>query len=589
MNGKKLNLKWVSEIIGEDYKLWNNGDIITIQAQTGTGKTFFITGNKDEKGLIDRIGNKSLVYICNRVELKRQVKLDLLKKFDELYKIEGSNDNENIKPIKYENKEYIIDYDKLDSINKVKNVTVVSYHAIANGELDNIYYGHDNNLHNFDYIVCDECHFFLTDADFNNKTELVFFNNIREHYPNSIRIFISATMDEIYPAIEAAYENIKENEYENIQLWNQYTTGIDYSYCNVKYFTDILDISNLIKNDNTDEKWLIFVKSKDDGKMLKSKLESNNISCEFIYAGSKSEERKNISIESGFKCKVLITTKCLDNGVNINDEDVRNIVINAFDKTTFIQELGRVRIDINDARQVNLFINTLKINNFQGRIRHLKKKKEQVDLLENDIVKFKRNYEIENWKIYNDLIYPQNGEWKYNHAGNFRLRKDIKFAYKMEALFKNGVEMEDGSIYIIEDGYKDKFAFIKKQLEWIGLRDTFDEKNLIKNVIDDDIKDDLKKYLEDLFNNKVVFLTAKDRKPLIEKIGLIDKKNSNIGVKKNTEINLTYIKTIDTLNSHLKKDLNLNYSIKKFETSRMIEGKKKNFKNAWKIEKIISY
>ncbi|MCR1848274.1 DEAD/DEAH box helicase family protein [Paeniclostridium sordellii] len=589
MNGKKLNLKWVSEIIGEDYKLWNKGDIVTINAQTGTGKTFFITGNKDDKGLIDRIGNRSLIYICNRVELKRQVKLDLLKKFDELYKIEADKDSENVKPIEYENEEYIVDYDKLDNLDKVKNVTVTAYHNIANRELDNIYHGQDNNLHNFDYIVCDECHFFLTDADFNNKTELVFFNNIREYYPNSIRIFISATMGEIYPTIEAAYENIKENEDENIKLWNKYTTGIDYSYCNVKYFAYIEDIYNLIKNDNTGEKWLIFVKSKDDGKMLKSKLESNNISCEFIYAGSKSEERKNISIESRFKCKVLITTKCLDNGVNINDENVRNLVINAFDKTTFIQELGRVRINIKDARQVNLFIPTFRINNFQGKLRLFERKKKQVDLFEKDIDKFKRDYEIENWKIYNDLIYLQNGEWKYNHAGNCRLRKDMKFTYKMLALFKGGIELEDGSIHLINDGFKDKFAFIKEQLDWIGLRANFNEDNLIESVFDEEIKMDLNNYMEKLFNDRIVFLTAKDRRPIIEGIGLIDKHNSNIGVKKNKPIKINYIKNIETLNSHLIENLALEYRIKKFETSRTIGGKKKKFKSAWKIEKIISY
>ena len=37
-----LNLKWVSDTIGEEYKQWRKGDIITIQAQTGTGKTYFV-------------------------------------------------------------------------------------------------------------------------------------------------------------------------------------------------------------------------------------------------------------------------------------------------------------------------------------------------------------------------------------------------------------------------------------------------------------------------------------------------------------------------------------------------------------------
>ena len=83
MEGKKLNLKWVTEVIGEDYKNWKKGDVVRVQAQTGTGKTLMITGNDKVKGMIDRMEDyEELIYICNRIELKRQIKLDLLKKYN---------------------------------------------------------------------------------------------------------------------------------------------------------------------------------------------------------------------------------------------------------------------------------------------------------------------------------------------------------------------------------------------------------------------------------------------------------------------------------------------------------------------------
>lgn len=41
-NGIKLNLKFVSDVIGEDYKKWKRGEIVLISAQTGTGKNYFI-------------------------------------------------------------------------------------------------------------------------------------------------------------------------------------------------------------------------------------------------------------------------------------------------------------------------------------------------------------------------------------------------------------------------------------------------------------------------------------------------------------------------------------------------------------------
>lgn len=503
MNDKKLNLKWVSDVIGNDYREWNNGDIITIQAQTGTGKTFFITGNKNKEGLIDKIESKSLLYLCNRVELKRQVKLDLLKKFDEIESILADKDSKEIKEINYNSRKIIIDYNKLDKIKEIKNVTVISYHKIANKELDKIYYDKDFTLNDFDYIVCDECHFSLIDPDFNNKTDLVFFKTIRAYYPNSIRIFISATMDEVYRPIKAAYENIKEHIDSNIKFY-EYSTNTDYSYINAKYFKDIKDITNLIKNNKTDEKWLIFVTSKDEGKQLKELLNNNNITSEFIHANSISEEKKNISSKGEFTCKVLITTKCLDNGVNIIDREVKNVIINAFDKTTFIQELGRIRIDIENAREINLFIPTLKINNFQGKIRLYEKKKDQVKLFETDRNRFRRIYDRDHDKIYKDLIYLENGEYKYNNLGNSKLRSDINFAYKMQALFKGGIEMEDGT-FEYDYGCKDKFAFIKEQLKWLGLEKTFNEDNLITDVVSNETKDGLKTFLEDAYNNNEIF------------------------------------------------------------------------------------
>ena len=70
-----LNLKWVSDTIGEEYKQWSKGDIVTIQAQTGTGKTYFV-----KNVLVPYLDKyENMLIVSNRVNLKRQVKIDLLK------------------------------------------------------------------------------------------------------------------------------------------------------------------------------------------------------------------------------------------------------------------------------------------------------------------------------------------------------------------------------------------------------------------------------------------------------------------------------------------------------------------------------
>ena len=79
---KRLNIKWVSEVINDDYKNWQKGDSVIIESQTGTGKTYFFTGDEKTEGLVDKINkNEKILYLCNRVNLKRQFKRDLLKKY----------------------------------------------------------------------------------------------------------------------------------------------------------------------------------------------------------------------------------------------------------------------------------------------------------------------------------------------------------------------------------------------------------------------------------------------------------------------------------------------------------------------------
>ncbi len=66
------------------------------------------------------------------------------------------------------------------------------------------------------------------------------------------------------------------------------------------------------------------------------------------------EQLKQLESKQLFSCKVLISTSILDCGVNIVDDAVQNIVIFEIEKTTFIQMLGRVRVQ--SGRKVRLFI-----------------------------------------------------------------------------------------------------------------------------------------------------------------------------------------------------------------------------------------
>ena len=69
-NGKQKI--WVSNIIGNDYKLWKN-EFVVLDCGTGCGKTYFslhVLGNYAKKQ------KKKILYLCNRRKLRKQIYSD---------------------------------------------------------------------------------------------------------------------------------------------------------------------------------------------------------------------------------------------------------------------------------------------------------------------------------------------------------------------------------------------------------------------------------------------------------------------------------------------------------------------------------
>lgn len=484
---KPLNLQYVSDVIGKDYKKWNYGDVCCIFSQTGTGKTLFITGDSVREGLIDRLDEgERLIYLCNRTALKRQVKISLLKKYNQPVPIIA--DEKGI-PILDNDGKLNVDFDALDQITVIENVTVASYHAIASGVKDNTFLDMDvkHTLDHYRYIVCDECHFMFTDSGYMNKTNLVFQEIIRGGYPQSIVIYISATMDDILPTIEKAFEDsiVKTIWGYGKNALHKYTTGIDYSYLNIKYFNSNMDLVRLIANDTSSDKWLVFVTSMNMGDKIQDELKSYDINSVFIKSGTVNDETKSIIDSEKFNCKVLISTKVLDNGVNIKDESVKNLVVCAYDKTTFIQEIGRLRVNIKNPRNINLFIKTMDKKMFYGRIGKVYQPRlDVIQLFGEDIDKFKHTYNMDLNNIYPELFYlDKNNEWSLNVTGYARLLKDNDFACQMAEAFN-----------------VDEFAFIKEQLKWLERDNEFNEENFIQNVPDDEDVTLLAEFLENASN-----------------------------------------------------------------------------------------
>ena len=308
-----MNKKYITNIINEDYKNWNEGDFILLNAGTGNGKSHFIKNT-----LYDycKENNKKILFISNRDNLRKQ----------------------NIKELE----------DKLDII------TCINYQKI---EFQNKYDWHSLLdtyiwLSDFDYIVSDESQYFFTDSTFNTFTDLSLQNILNAKNTNKIpiKIFMTAT-----PTLIKSYFTDK-----NISI-KEYVIDKDYSYINrvVFYYDQILLEENILDNIQEDERLLYFCKSAEKSYELYKKYESKSsfICSKYNKRFSSyicNEELKNIIENEKFNSQMLFTTMCMDNGVNIKDSSIKTIIIDCDDIDTLIQCLGRYR-NIND-NKVDVYI-----------------------------------------------------------------------------------------------------------------------------------------------------------------------------------------------------------------------------------------
>lgn len=218
-------------------------------------------------------------------------------------------------------------------------------------------------IRNCAYLVCDECHFFAVDALFNFFAGSVLRNLVCK-FSHAIRIYMTATPYDVQRCIAAA----ERDEYSAIQDFARnecistrdryigfYNFPVDYSaYC-VDFICEYEDVIPKIE-ENPDAKWLIFCENKQKGMLLKNCLcEAHKICAAYLDADSKeSEEWEKLCREERFDEQVMLCTTVLDCGVNIHDKKLRHIVLAADNQTTFIQCIGRKRLDSNETLQVHV-------------------------------------------------------------------------------------------------------------------------------------------------------------------------------------------------------------------------------------------
>lgn len=323
---------YVSESLKPEMLEWLPGMCIFITAGTGAGKNTFI-----ESVLLPYISQRGekAMYFSNRSVLSNQVIRRMADVFGVGFKLD-----------------YYTDMGISHEMKTLSPCFTVSSYQCLGKRLKEGNVEKELEKAGFDWIICDEAHYFLSDSYFNALTDMEL-EFIRNRFKNAIKVFMSATPDEILPSLLPLREDLISDSRPNVlrqtffqefrKRWVVYDFLRDFSKIEPWFGTEEECIETVRQSKG---KSVIFVESVKHGKELKNILGGE---AELVTAQSKQEKSEGydtmteIVKKEKFSCRFLITTAVLDNGVNLKDSQINNIVIFVNDKCRFIQSLGRVR------------------------------------------------------------------------------------------------------------------------------------------------------------------------------------------------------------------------------------------------------
>lgn len=318
----------------EEIKGWKKGDIITIKAGTGDGKSYFI---KNRLYASAKKKNKKILMLIHRVNCVNQ--------FKEEIKRDGKEDTIDIKT-----------YQSIDYIYSI------------GGEFD---------FSKYQYIVSDEFHYFMSDAAFNKTTDISLNAILRQ--TECIRIFMSATGDYMGRYIK----NLKQLPVIEYEL------DIDYNFITeLNFFNKDETIESFADECiERNEKAIFFIQSATKAYNLYKKYSKYSMfNCgesDKHYKYVDKDKVKDLLTEEGFTENILITTTAFDAGVNIttkSHKEVGHIVLDVEDEGVLIQCLGRRRIDRNVKNDgIAVYIKNINNNRLGGLHTQISKRIEKAD------------------------------------------------------------------------------------------------------------------------------------------------------------------------------------------------------------------
>lgn len=476
---------------------------VVIKAQTGQGKTYWVTHNL--YGYLRQNGLNCL-YLIQRTRTKEQLQQAFIGKEDALH---------------------LMTYQALEC-------------TIQHGKM----------VGDYDFIVADECHYFTSDGSFNSQTDISFDWILSQD--KTVKIFMSATVGAFYNYL------FKKVPVVHAPI----TTPYDYGYIDrLTFFHGNDQLENLAADViQRGKKGIFFIQSGKTAAALYKKFQNNMIfSCSRYnkeYKHLMNERLIDSIIDTEkFDTNILVTTTALDSGFTLKDKELDTIVVDVVEPETVVQCVGRKRpVDADD--HISLFIRGRSnadinriIHQMNGIIRTIIQK--DTDELE---------YHIDNERQNNINGAVVNVPVGCDEAGNILYIKQRNEA--------KVTRLECYALNLFPEMLKEPFGYDKYLARWFGFYCESTGQYMHQTISSQ--KQSLTEYLDSLVG--VDMLTAKERKPLIERIGLRDYKGK-------------LQRSLITINQYMESE-NLPYTVISRRKTKMINGAKKNYPAVWTVIRV---
>lgn len=312
----------------DDMPLWQAANPVFLDLPTGAGKTTFVYNVLLPEALKQ---GKNLLLVSNRVALSTQQKHTIMKL---------TNDPQS----------KLLTDEGVRRTEDFGQVRVVTYHRLPALLHDKSASGWIANLA---YVVFDEAHFFASDSIFNENVDYIL-RLACERFCHAIRFYLSGTSwDVLEPLADAEqkYYHCHLYQWPPVREFLRYVKAPDFSAYSLHFFRNLSELVPEIQKDRS-EKWIVFTDSKARGKEFANSLKGN---CIYLDSESKgSQAWYEVIAKKRFEDQVLITTSVLDNGIDIEDPAVKNVVVITDNRTSLIQMMGRKRRK--DGERVNLWV-----------------------------------------------------------------------------------------------------------------------------------------------------------------------------------------------------------------------------------------